>query len=98
MTFIVEVCRDFHVDLWVGMIDFEKAFDTVEHDTLWNALEEQHVKPAYIDVLKRLYAHQSATVVAGERSRRFDVSRGVKQGDPISSFLFVVVMEAIFEN
>eukprot|EP00959_Pyramimonas_sp_CCMP1952_P400956 8401770-Pyramimonas_sp.AAC.1 len=80
------------------MVDFEKAFDTVEHDTLWSALEKQSVRPEYVDLLKRLYVVQSACVSAGVRSRAFSIFRGVKQGDPISSFLFVVVMEQIFRS
>eukprot|EP00959_Pyramimonas_sp_CCMP1952_P173324 3621816-Pyramimonas_sp.AAC.1 len=49
-------------------------------------------------MLKRLYAKQSACVTAGTKSRMFDIFRGVKQGDPISSLLFVVVMEAVFRK
>ena len=36
--------------------------------------------------------------IAGKESRRFDVERGVKQGDPISSLLFLAVMEVIFRR
>ena len=86
-TLLIEACNEFQVPLWMGMVDFEKAFDTVEHDTLWKSLSEHGVQPPYINLLKRLYVRQGATVVAGERSRVFDISCGVKQGDPISSFL-----------
>ena len=78
------------------LVDFEKAFDTVEHDTLWTVLEEQGVHAAYIDLIKTLYKDQTATVTAGCRSRTFSLQSGVKQGDPISALLFIAVIEAIF--
>ena len=80
------------------LVDFEKAFDTVEHEPLWQVLEEQGVHPAYVHLLKTLYKEQSATVTAGCKSRSFKLERGVKQGDPISALLFIVVMEAIFRK
>ena len=89
---------EFNQELWLGLVDFEKAFDTVEHDTLWAALLEQGVPLAYVNLLQTLYKRQTATIMAGEESRSFAISRGVKQGDPISSFLFVVVMESIFRT
>eukprot|EP00959_Pyramimonas_sp_CCMP1952_P032904 690061-Pyramimonas_sp.AAC.1 len=61
MTLIAEACNEFNVNLWIGMINFEKAFDTIEHDTLWAALADQGVPSAYIDLMKRLYAGQTAT-------------------------------------
>eukprot|EP00959_Pyramimonas_sp_CCMP1952_P076446 1597398-Pyramimonas_sp.AAC.1 len=97
-TLLVEACNEFNTPLWICLVDFEKAFDTVEHESLWEALAEQNVGHEYINLLKRLYAKQSACVTAGTKSRMFDIYRGVKQGDPISSFLFVVVMEAIFRK
>ena len=62
------------------------------------ALAEQGVEIPYVDLLKKLYNHQSATVLSGAESRRFQIERGVKQGDPISSFLFLVVLESIFRT
>ena len=53
---------------------------------------------AYVDLLKTLYYDQTASVIAGAKSRDFSVWRGVKQGDPISALLFIAVMEAIFRN
>ena len=61
------------------MVDFEKAFDTVEHAALWDVLRDLGVDEAYISLLRKLYRHQPAIVVAGTVSRRFDLTRGVKQ-------------------
>jgi len=81
-TLLAERCAEFNVDLWLGLVDFEKAFDTVEHDALWKVLNEQGVEPAYINLLRKLYKNQTATVLAGTESRAFTLGRGVKQGDP----------------
>ena len=96
LTSILERCRGWNTGLRVCLVDFEKAFDTVEHKTLWKVLESQGVHPAYVDMLRLRYHKQTATVTAGCRSRTFNLRRGVKQGDPISALLFIAVMEAIF--
>eukprot|EP00959_Pyramimonas_sp_CCMP1952_P445730 9332180-Pyramimonas_sp.AAC.1 len=80
------------------MVEFETAYDTVEHDALWAALREQGAPHGYINILKRRYSKQGVTVLARTRNRQFEYSRGVKQGDFISSYLFVVQMEAIFRK
>ena len=53
---------------------------------------------SYINVLRTLYDKQYATVSAGKESRSFEIKRGVKQGDPISSLLFLAVMEVVFRS
>ena len=78
------------------MVDFEKAFDTVEHQSLWRVLAEQGVPSDYIALLQLLYSKQSAVVQASARSRPFCILRGVKQGDPLSALLFIAVMGACF--
>ena len=97
-TLLLERCAEWNIDLWMCLIDFEKAFDAVEHDALWKVLEDQGVHCAYVDLLKSLYEEQTASVMAGCQSRTFALHRGVKQGDPISALLFIAVMEAIFRN
>ena len=74
--------------MWLGLCDFLKLFDTVEHSALLEALIELSVDEAYIDILKRLHQAQSATVFAGTDSVPFDIGRGVKQCDPLSHCSF----------
>ena len=97
-TLLLEQCSEWNIDVWLGFVDFEKAFDTVEHNSLWEALVDLGIQPAYVNLLKILYRSQLATVASGAESRSFSLERGVKQGDPISSFLFIAVMEVIFRR
>ena len=98
LTLLVEKCREWNEPLWIAFVYFHKAFDTVEHLPLWKTLDELGVQRSYTSILMKLYEGQLATVVARTESRAFPLKRGVKQGDPISSLLFIAVMEAIFRR
>ena len=41
--------------MWIGLVAFEKAFDTVEHASLWGVFASESVGPEYINVLKKLH-------------------------------------------
>ena len=79
--------------LWVAVVDFKKAFDCVNHASLWGALQEQGVSPLYIQLLQRLYLNQNGEVQCDRVSKKFAINRGSKQGDPISPALFNAVLE-----
>jgi hypothetical protein len=49
-------------------------------------------------LIKMLYREQQSTVLSGSESRPFTLERGVKQGDPVSSLLFLAVMEVCFRR
>ena len=89
VTLLVERCKEFNQDLFIGLVDSEKAFDTIEHPMLWKAIREVGVDDCYIEILQKLYNGQVAAVTAGAVSREFSLLRGVKQGDPISGLLFM---------
>ncbi len=89
---------EWDADLWIALVDFQKAFDTVEHDVLMKVLRDQGVSNGYVDVLQTLYAHQSANVCLTVESRSFSQGRGVKQGDPISALLFIAVLGACMDS
>ena len=74
VTLMTELCSEWRSELWLGLIDFEKAFDTVEHDVLWEVLKDQGLHPDYID------DGQTAYVQAGAASRRFPLLRGEARG------------------
>ena len=95
MTIIAEKCAEFNIPLWVAAIDFSKAFDSINHRSIFEALEAHNVPMAYINALSRLYKEQRASVRCESQSRMFDICRGTKQGDPISPFIFNAVLEQV---
>ena len=62
-----------------------KAFDSISHDSLWNALKQCGIKSQFVSLLKRLQAKQKATVLTDRESNVFEQKRGTKQGHPLSS-------------
>ena len=79
----------------MSALDFKKAFDSVEHDSIWQSLGAQGIEPGYITILQKLYHGQTATVRTDVDSRPFSLHRGTKQGDPLSSLLFNAVLQHI---
>ena len=71
-------------------MDLRKAFDRIEYDALFKALETQGIHRAYLALLANMYADQTGTVAGG---RTFAIERGVKQGDVISPMLFNAGLE-----
>ena len=92
---IQEIAEEWKCPLWVAAVDFKKAFDSVTHRALWKALKEQGVPQGYINLLSRLYHKQIGIVRIEKLSKQFNIERGVKQGDPLSSLLFNSVSELV---
>ena len=68
--------------MWIAMVDFVKAFDTIQHEALWKAPARFEVEAPYISILKRSHADQQATVSTDKESDMFKIQRVTKQGDP----------------
>ena len=49
-------------------MDFMKAFDSITHKSIWNALKSCGIEHDYISLLKKLYRDQKATVLSDEES------------------------------
>ena len=79
---------EYNVPLWVVTIDLKKAFDRVDHTSLFNALKEQ-IDPEYVSLLEKLYETQYGNV----GTHKFRIGRGVRQGDVLSPILFNAVLE-----
>jgi hypothetical protein len=77
-------------------LDQEKAYDRITHEYLWKVLEAFELPEHFINTVKTLYkAAETTVIINGVKSDPFPVNRGVRQGDPISCFLFNIGIEPL---
>ena len=48
MSWIIEKARGFQKNIYFCIIDYGKAFDCVDHNTLWNILKEMGTPAPYL--------------------------------------------------
>lgn len=77
-------------------LDQEKAYDRVAHDYIWKALEQHETPSKAIDLIRTLYGNaESRVMINGVFSKPFKITRGVRQGDPLSCLLFDIAIEPL---
>ena len=96
---IIEKAREFQKNIYFSFIDYAKAFDCVDHNTLWKILKEMGIPDHLICLLRNLYAGQETAV----RTRHgttdwFQIGKGVCQGCILSPCLFNLHAEYIMRN
>ena len=79
--------------MWIATIDFTKAFDSITHKSIWKALNSCGINHEYISLLMKIYKDQKASVQTDVESNMFDIKKGTKQGDRLSSLLFNTVLQ-----
>ena len=85
-------------NIYFCFIDYAKAFDCVEHNKL-EILKEMGIPDHFTCLLQNLYAGQEATVRTGHGTTRwFQIGKGVRQGNILSSCLFNLYAEYIMRN
>ena len=84
--------------MWTATVDFMKAFDSITHKSIWDALKSCNIDHDYISLLKKIYRDQKASVQTDEERNIFDIRKGTKQGDPLSSLLFNTVLQYSLKN
>ena len=85
--------------LHMVLLDWEKAFDKVDRNKMFEALERISVNSKYINIIKSLYKNTQFKVeIEGDSSKWLKQETGIRQGCPLSPYLFIIVMTVMFED
>ena len=94
IRWIIEKARQFQekkkkTNIYFCFIDYDKAFDCVDHNKLWKILKEMGIPDHLTSLLRNLYSGQEARVRTGHRTTDwFHIGKGVCQGCILSPYLF----------
>ena len=99
ICWIIKTAREFQKNIYFYFIDYDKAFDCVDHNKLWEILKEMGIPDHPTCLLRNLYTGQEATVRTGHGTTDwFQIGKGVCQGCILSSCLFNLYAEYIMQN
>ena len=82
---------------WFALkIDLEKAYDRIEWSFVRKCLQNLDLSDASIELIMSCVSQSSSSIlINGRKTESFNHSRGLRQGDPMSPYLFNICLEAL---
>lgn len=88
---VVDEARRMHKELLLFKVDFEKAYDSVDFRYLDFVMANMNFPKLWRKWIYECIGTATASVlVNGCPTDEFSIERGLRQGDPLSPFLFMV--------
>ena len=77
-------------------IHAEKAFDRIQHLFMIKTLQKMGIEGTYLNIVKTLYDKTIANIIlSGEKLKAFPLILGTRQGCPLLSLLFNIILEVL---
>ena len=74
----------------------EKASDKIQHQFMIKTLQKMGIEGTYLNIVKNIYDKPTTNIILnGEKLKAFPLRAGKRQGPPLSSLLFKIVLEVL---
>jgi retron-type reverse transcriptase len=85
----LHICHRSKKEIIIIKLDFEKAFDLVEHSAVLTMLKHMGFGDKFLSWIKMILTTASTSIILnGVPGKSIRCKRGVRQGDPLSPLLF----------
>ena len=87
---------DSKIDAYFVLLDFKKAFDSIDQHWLSRVLHKMNFPTKFIRTIYSLNKDANVCVlVNGFRTGQVPINKGVRQGNPLSLYLFLLAVEPL---
>lgn len=88
-----QYCHKYGKKVYGCFVDFQRAFDSIPRDVLFQKLHNYGIKGKFYKTLQNMYLNDKGCIkIGGELTEDFEINQGVKQGCILSPLLFNIFL------
>ncbi|XP_052280867.1 uncharacterized protein LOC127878381 [Dreissena polymorpha] len=96
---ILEQCLEWNSLLYVNFIDYERALDSVDWESLWILLRHYGVPGKITNIIRMSYEEMTCRIIHGRQlMSALEVRTSVRQGCLHSPFLFLLAIDWVVKT
>ena len=96
---VQEIAEKYGIPLYMLALDYSKAFDSIPHAKLTESLRRKGAPEKYIRLVHNLYCNPRFRIKIPEGiSREHPQKIGIRQGCPLSPYLYIIATSCLMED